>query len=94
MDNAAALPLVTRFPFRQIQLHAFAALRDLAAGKIHSVYVIGSRLKRGGYPKTLDDDRTTGLWQRHVADDDIDDGGELERRRRYIPHEYADVILG
>ena len=94
MDAFSATALARKHPFKQIRGHAFAVLRDLAAKKIHNVYVLGSRLRRGGFPQATDSDRASPLWQRHAGDDDQAEAGEPERRRRYIPAEYADVILG
>lgn len=92
MDVEAATLLARKYPFKQIRAHTFAVLRDLAAGKIRNVYVLGSRLRRGGFPKTTEADRSSALWRRHAADDDaIDD--EQRRRQRYVPDELAHIII-
>ncbi len=99
MDTPTASKLAQQYPFEQVRAHAFAVLAELRSGKggVRSVYVLASRLQRGGYPQVLPSDRESGLWKRHCsAEDAVDADGTTaeERRRKYIPPEYEGIIIG
>jgi hypothetical protein len=87
MDAATAEGIARRHAFEQVTAHAFAVLDDIRAGKVRGVYVLASRLSRGGMPQITPADRETSLWLRHC--DEADD-----LRSRYIPDGYEGVILG
>lgn len=83
--------LAAHFPLETIREQVFQFLRDREAGRVHSPGVIGSRLERGFAPGRIQEsDRASPVWERHwTAEDEAED-----RRRRYIPDEYADIIRG
>ncbi len=84
------LEIVALYPFEQIRLQVFQALREMAEKRVKSIGVIRHRLAVGAAATVTDADRTSALWLRHQTDDE----GEAERRRKYMPAEYADIIIG
>jgi hypothetical protein len=92
MDESTARRLAQQFSFEAVQRNAAAVLRDVQAGRVHSVYVLPSRLQRGGLPQVLDSDRASSWWRRHAVGTDADPADDL--RSRYLPDEYAGIIVG
>ncbi len=84
------LEIVALYPFEQIRLQVFQALREMAEKRVKSIGVIRHRLAVGAAATVTDADRASALWLRHQMDDE----GEAERRRKYMPAEYADIIIG
>lgn len=93
MDEVTATRLAQKHAsFAFVRAHVFATLEDMRAGKV-KVYVLPSRLSRGGMPKITEADRQSALWRRHAdAADAVDAVDEL--RQKYLPDEYAGVIIG
>jgi hypothetical protein len=89
IDLATAKSLAERYSFETIRAHLFAVLEDIRRGKVRSVYVLPSRLQRGGSPQVLEEDKRSGLWLRHSRPEE-----EVEaRRKKYIPPGFEDVII-
>lgn len=84
-----------RHPFRAIAAQVFRYLRDRDARKVRSPGCIPQRLARPDmFPAEMEiDDFDRDLWLRHASDDDLE-WGQGAARRKYIPNEYADIILG
>ena len=89
-DLAGAGAIASKHPFEEVRAHVFRARRDMAAGKISSFGAIKLRLARGFGASIVDADRASSLWQRHATEQDE----AAERRRKYFPDEYADIIIG
>lgn len=87
---AKAQELAQRHSLETIREQVFQFLRDRQAGKVRSPAVIVTRLERGYQAGRIQEaDRASPVWGRHWTEEDE----EREIRRRYIPDEYADVIL-
>ena len=89
-DLAGAGAIASKHPFEEVRAHVFRARRDMASGKISSFGAIKLRLARGFGASIVDADRASSLWQRHATEQDE----AAERRRKYFPDEYADIIIG
>lgn len=74
--------------FDQVAGQVFRYLREIQAGRKVTPGVIGSRLERGYAGQVTDADRASPLYRRHC----LEDWEYEERRRKYVPDEYADVI--
>lgn len=87
-----ATKLAAKHPFAQIRLQVFQALRQMKEPetKVKGIGVIKHRLEINAPATVTDADRASALWQRHQTADE----GEAERRRKYIPAEYAGQIIG
>lgn len=97
MDAVTATKLAQKHAFAFVRAHVFAVLDDMRQGKVQKIYVLPSRLSRGGTPKITDVDRQSALWKRHA--DEQDDAqwqrdAEEDLRRKYIPPGYEGVIIG
>ena len=79
--------LAATYPFRQIRLQVFRALRDLAAGDVKTLGVIKHRLKYGTPATVTDADRESDLWARH---DGLDE--ELRLLDKWLPVGYEDIV--
>jgi hypothetical protein len=93
MDEVTAMKLAQKYSFGFVRANAFAVLEDLRAGKVQKIYVLPSRLSRGGMPKITEMDRQSALWKRHADEGDAVDAVD-ELRQRYIPPGYEGVIIG
>ena len=84
------LKIVALYPFEQIRLQVFQALRQMAEKRVKSIGVIRHRLEVSAAATVTDADRASDLWLRHETEDEA----HAERRRKYCPPEYADIIIG
>jgi hypothetical protein len=77
------LELAARYPFEQIRLQVFQALRQMADpnSRITSIGVIRHRLEVGAGAIVTDADRASALWRRHETEDEAREA----RRRKYDP---------
>jgi hypothetical protein len=94
LDLVAAERIARRYAKGLVLAHCCRYLRDLAAGKVQGPAVIGHRMGKAYGASILPAAHRTAFWQRHGQQQAADDGGEAERRRRYAPAEYADIIIG
>lgn len=101
MDEPTAAKLSSFVPqqyvFEQVLANVMAVLAEIksgGAGSAWSVYVLPQRLKRGGWPRLTDADRASELYRRHVPAEQEQEREEADLRSRYIPAEFADVIIG
>ena len=88
MDGAANL--AATYSFEQVRAQVFRARREMAAGKISSFGIIKRRLERSYGAAVVEADRQSSLWRRHATVED----DHAERRRKYFPDEYQDIIIG
>lgn len=87
---AKAQEMAQRHSLETIREQVFQFLRDRQAGKVRSPAVIVTRLERGYQAGRIQEaDRASPVWGRHWTEEDEAE----ERRRRYVPDEYADVII-
>jgi len=97
MDEPTAAKLSQQYIFEQVLANVMAVLAEIksgGAGSARSVYVLPQRLKRGGQPRLTDADRASELYRRHVPAEQEQEREEADLRSRYIPAEFADVIIG
>lgn len=88
LSEEMARGLAASHQFDWLERHAYAYLRDLATGRAQGTGALVNRIRQGWRSGELtDEDRTSELYARHH------DLAE-ERRRKYIPDEFSDVILG
>jgi hypothetical protein len=83
------------YSFRKIAAQVFRYFRDHAAGGAFSPGCIPGRLsKPEQFPAEMElEDFQTDLWLDHAGEDDLE-WGRQAIRRKYIPEEYADIIIG
>lgn len=90
IDGELARRIAAEFPFEQVLRQVFRLRHDMAQGKVRSPGALLTRLREGYGACITDADKRSGLYQRHVdAEDEA-----AARRRRYIPDELADTIIG
>jgi hypothetical protein len=81
-----------------IARQVFEWRRQLDAGVVLGLGALFQRFRGDFSAVLIPADRASPLWRRHMAgpDETIDPNGdsEAERRRRYIPDEYSDIIIG
>lgn len=97
MDEPTAAKLSQQYLFEVVLANVMAVLAEIksgGAGSARSVYVLPQRLKRGGRPPLTDADRASELYRRHVPAEQEQEREEADLRSRYIPAEFADVIIG
>ncbi len=94
IDAAIAGQLATCYRFEYLLRQTMTYRRQLATGKAQGPGALLTRIKRGWGSTITEDDRHSELWQRHVPREVDDADGEAARRRKYVPAEYADVIIG
>lgn len=84
-----------RYGFRAIAAQAFRFLRDRAAGSVRSPGCIPQRLARPDlFPAEMEiDDFDDPLWLDHAGEDDLE-WGRGAIRRKYLPDEFADSMVG
>lgn len=90
IDGELARRIAAEFPFEQVLRQVFRLRHDMAQGKVRSPGALLTRLREGYGARITDADKRSGLYQRHMdAEDEA-----AARRRRYIPDELADTIIG
>ena len=101
MDEPTAAKLSSVVPqqyvFEQVLANVMAVLAEIKsgrAGSARSFYVLPQRLMRGCWPRLTDADRASELYRRHVPAEQEQEREEADLRSRYIPAEFADVIIG
>jgi hypothetical protein len=97
MDPPTAARLARKFDFELVLAHVFCVLAEIQRGgatAARSIYVLPPRLANGGRPQITDADRASELYRRHVPIDQEQEREAADLRSRYIPAEYADVIVG
>jgi hypothetical protein len=93
MWDQTARQLAARYPFENILRHVMHWAYQHEQGEVHSPMVLEARLARNTGPPIGPGSRASPLYRRHVA---VDTDGETEddRRRRYIPDEFSDIVIG
>ncbi|MBK8772672.1 MAG: hypothetical protein IPM06_19905 [Rhizobiales bacterium] len=94
IDSAIAGPLAAKHRFEYLLRQVLTYRRQLAAGKVKGPGGLLNRINRGWGCHIVDADRITPLWKRHMSPQQDADDGEARRRNKYIPEEYADIIIG
>lgn len=89
LDAESAAKLAALYPFEEIRRQVFRLRRDLVAGKVRSAGALFARLRDRYGATVTDEDRRTALWARHTTPEDEYE----ERRRRYIPDDFADIAV-
>mgnify|MGYP001012010647 CR=1 FL=1 len=90
LDAPTARRLAARHRFEELLRHVLTWRRELAAGKVVGTGALLTRIHRRFSAQLVDGDRDSDLWRRHVGVEDTQE----ERRQKYIPDEYRDIILG
>jgi len=97
MDEPTAAKLSGEYVFEQVLANVMAVLAEIksgGAGAPRTIYVLPQRLLRRGTPRLTDADRASELYRRHVPAEQEQEREEADLRNRYIPPEFADVIIG
>lgn len=97
LAEGLAIDLARRHPFEEIRRQVFQYARDLEkqhGNKPEGPGVIPGRLKRHHPAKIEESDLATPLWQRHHSEEETAAWSAAENRRKYIPDEYSDIIMG
>lgn len=90
VDEATARRWARGWPFVTIRAHVFRWLRDRQRNGQLGPGVIGKRLAEGWGASCSAEDEQSPLWLRYAGEEEATE----QRRRRYMPDEYADVIQG
>jgi hypothetical protein len=81
------------YEFDYLARQVFEWRRQLAAGIAQGPGALVTRIRGGFGALIVAADRTSPLWARHMAAYDAEwEAAEL--RRRYLPDEFADIIIG
>jgi hypothetical protein len=89
-----AMALAQTYSYEQIRRQVFRFMRDRAKGDVKHAGVLRRRLEDHAPASITQEDRASPLWQRHHSEEETAALETEEIRRRYIPDEYADIILG
>lgn len=91
LDAPTAHGLAAQYPFEELLRQVFAWRRELSTGKVAGTGALLTRISRRFGAQIADVDRESDLWRRHMG---TDDDSEAARRRKYLPDEYRDIIIG
>lgn len=93
MWEQTARQLAARYPFENILRHVMHWAYQFGQGDVTSAMVLEARLARAQGPPIGPGARASPLYRRHVQVD-TDGETEMDRRRRYIPDEFSDIVIG
>jgi len=89
LDARVAGEFAARLSFDEVVRHVFSWRRDVESGRVVGAGALVHRMRSRFGGKVLDADRKTPLWKRYCAEH-----AEESERKRYIPDEYRDIIIG
>jgi hypothetical protein len=94
VDAGMAVRLAAAAPLTEIVRQVAAWLPRHATGSVQHGALVRRIFQRAPAPELTADFRASQLYRRHFPEADDSHHEEAERRRRYLPDEYSDIVIG